>query len=97
MVTYDAHITIEVNDGIEISPSEISTVVTMAVVMSMRPAEGLSVFCGMCGDTGYQNGQRCPQPGCRKANGLFPFHINVTELEVTRVEHHNVGRPNRQR
>lgn len=41
------------------------------------------MYCGMCGDTGLQNGEKCPQPECRKANNLPPFNLdNKQKIEI---------------
>lgn len=83
-MTYQALITFETRDdaGIAIVPSEIGKVIATAIENGADD----HIYCGMCNDTGLQNGKPCPQPGCRKANGIPPFHITVTQLEVTCVE-----------
>lgn len=42
----------------------------------------MTIYCGMCGDTGLQNGVKCPQYMCRKANGLPPYARPLTLSEM---------------
>jgi hypothetical protein len=55
-------------------------------VGSVGQGEPRRIFCGMCGDTGLQNGVKCPQIGCRKANGLSPFEAQPEAGAVTHPE-----------
>ena len=40
------------------------------------------IYCGMCGDTGKQNGVKCPQPSCRAAAGEIPVRVELIHEET---------------
>lgn len=41
-------------------------------------------YCDTCGDSGVLREEKCPQPGCRKANGLFPFDSAKDSAEIAK-------------
>ena len=43
------------------------------------------IYCGMCGDTGKQNGVKCPQIGCRAAAGEIPARVEVPRLDMSKM------------